>query len=125
MNNNKFYFENLEVYQRALRFVNNVYDETKGWPKEYLFSLTDQLRRASASIALNIAEGASRTTPDFKRFITISRSSCHECVPIIEIAFEQKLINSKIKDEWLNELVVLSKMLNRLRINLKPITHNL
>ena len=125
MSNNKFYFENLEVYQRALEFVNNIYDETSTWPKEHLFSLTDQLRRASLSIALNIAEGASRTTPDFKRFITISRSSCHECVPIIEVAFKQKLISLKIKDKWLNELVILSKMLNRLRINLKPITHNL
>jgi len=114
----EFNFENLEIYQRALNFANEVYTVTKEWPKEHNFSLVDQLRRASLSIVLNIAEGASRTSLEFKRFISISRGSCHECVPIIEIAFKQGLINSKRKETWLNEITVMSKMLSRLKTSI-------
>lgn len=113
-----FNFENLEVYKRSLNFANLVYEITKSWPKEYNHSLTDQLRRASLSIVLNIAEGASRTKPEFKRFITISRSSAHECVPIIEIAHKQGIINSIRKEALLKELVVMSKMLSKLKNSL-------
>ena len=114
----EFNFEKLEVYQRALNFANEVYEITKEWPKEHNFSLVDQLRRASLSIVLNIAEGASRTSLEFKRFISISRGSCHECVPIIEIAFRQKFINYQRKEAWLNEITVMSKMLSRLKTSI-------
>ncbi|MBI4059402.1 four helix bundle protein [Candidatus Microgenomates bacterium] len=113
--NNGFRFEELQVYQRALNFANEVYEISNQWPREHVFSLTDQLRRASLSVALNIAEGASRTKLEFKRFITISRGSCHECIPIIEIAFRQKLIDIKRKEVWLNEVTTLSKMLSKLK----------
>lgn len=115
MGDNEFNLEKLDVYQRALNFANEVYNTTKEWPKEHNFSLVDQLRRASLSISLNIAEGASRTKLEFKRFVTISRGSCHECVPIIEIAFKQGIINFRRKEIWLNEVVVMSKMLSRLK----------
>ena len=111
----EFNFEKLEVYQRALKFAAEVYGTTKDWPKKHAFSLIDQLRRASLSIVLNIAEGASRTRPEFKRFISISRGSCHECVPIIEIAFRQKLLTLERKEAWLNEVIILSKMLSKLK----------
>lgn len=115
---NKFYFEKLLVYQKALNFTNLVYEVTKAWPKEHAFSLTDQIRRASLSIVLNIAEGASRTGLEFKRFITISRGSCHDCVPIIEIAYKQGIIDNARKEEWLNELIVISKMLSKLKTSI-------
>jgi four helix bundle protein len=110
-----FNFEKLAVYQKALSFVNEIYTDTKNWPKDFAFSITDQLRRASLSIALNIAEGASRTKIEFKRFLTISRSSCHECIPILEIACKQGIINLKRKEEWREEIISLSKMLSKLK----------
>lgn len=115
MGNDQFNFEKLDVYQRALNFANEIYNASKEWPKEHNFSLIDQLRRASLSISLNIAEGASRTGPEFKRFLTISRGSCHECIPIIEIASKQGIINLKRKEMWLTEIVVMSKMLSKLK----------
>jgi four helix bundle protein len=112
---NDFNFEKLIVYQKSLNFVNEIYTDTKSWPKDLAYSITDQLRRASLSIALNIAEGASRTKIEFKRFITISRSSCHECIPILEIAHKQGIINLNRKEEWRTEIISLSKMLSKLR----------
>lgn len=81
-----FKFEELRVYQDALKFVNHIYIETNKWPKNEVFGLTDQFRRASVSIALNIAEGSGRTKKDFRHFLDLSRSSCYECVAITTIA---------------------------------------
>jgi len=111
----EFNFEKLTVYQKALNLTNAIYSDTKNWPKDFAFSITDQLRRASLSIALNIAEGASRTKNEFRRFITISRSSCHECIPILEIASKQDIIDLKRKEEWREEIVSISKMLSKLK----------
>ena len=58
MGEEKFGFENLKVYQRALKYVDFVYQITKNFPKTETFSLIDQFKRASISICLNIAEGS-------------------------------------------------------------------
>jgi len=114
-----FNFEKLEVYKRTVNFVNQVYKITKLWSRDLSFSLTDQFRRASLSIALNIAEGASRTKPEFKRFITISRGSAHECIPILEIAEKQGIINKKRKEELREEIIIISKMLSKLKNSIR------
>ena len=50
-------FEELRVYQRAFEAAMRIFELSKGWPKEELYSLTDQIRRASRSVCANIAEG--------------------------------------------------------------------
>lgn len=123
MSDEQFYFQRLDVYKKSLLFTNRIYEITKNWPNEYHNSLTDQIRRAALSITLNIAEGASRTSLEFKRFISISRGSAHECVPVLEIAEKQGIIEKSEKEELLKELLVLSKMLSGLKNSIK-ITHN-
>jgi len=113
-----FRFENLEVYQKAVFFSNLIYAEVKTWPRIYRFGLSDQLCRAALSVALNIAEGSSRTGKEFARFLSIARGSCFECIPLIEIAFKQKLISTKLKNEWYNHCVALAKMLSKLKSSL-------
>ena len=117
-----FNFEKLEVYKKSLLFANKIYNLTKSWPREYNHSLIDQIRRAALSIALNVAEGSARTPLEFKRFITISRGSVHECVPVLEIAEKQGIIEKSQKEELLQELEILSKMLSGLKKSL--ISHN-
>lgn len=56
----KFNFEKLEVYKEAVKLVDQIYQCTSAFPHTEVFSLTSQLRRASTSIACNIAEGSSR-----------------------------------------------------------------
>jgi len=79
-------FENLEVYQKALDFLDQVRTLTEQFPRGYYF-LVDQLNRAALSIATNLAEGNGRfTKPDRENFFTIARGSVQECVPLLDVA---------------------------------------
>ncbi|MBM3979946.1 MAG: four helix bundle protein [Planctomycetes bacterium] len=72
-------FRNLKVWQKAHSLVLAVYRATKGFPKEELFSLTQQMRRSAMSVPTNIAEGCGRSTnADFARFLWIANGSAKE-----------------------------------------------
>jgi four helix bundle protein len=113
-----FNFEKLEVYQKAVEFAYLIMVITSKWPREYQFSPADQLRRASLSISLNIAEGSSRTRKDFQRFLNIARGSSYECIPLIQLAYKLKLISSNDKEIWYNNVVSLAKMTSKLKTSL-------
>lgn len=72
-------FRNLTVWQKAHRLALLVYRSTRGFPREEIFGLTSQLRRAAAAIGANIAEGAGRSTDaDVARFLGIAMGSASE-----------------------------------------------
>lgn len=74
------HFTELIVWQKAHQFVLSVYAFTQAFPKEELFGLTSQFRRASISIAANIAEGYSKKgLKDKMRFLNIAQGSLSEC----------------------------------------------
>lgn len=80
-----FMFENLEVYQKALDLSEQVFTLTESFPRGYAF-LSDQLNRASLSVATNLAEGNGRfTKSDRRHFFIIARGSAQECVPLLEL----------------------------------------
>ena len=118
MTKSLFNFESLTVYQRSLEFSKNIYSITQLWPREHIFGLTDQLRRASLSIPLNIAEGSSKTKKDFSHFLAISRGSCFECIPILSLALSLKLLTENSYQKLYNEARELSCMLSGLRSSL-------
>ncbi len=115
-----FDFEKLEVYQRAVDFANVVYKLTKNFPKNEQFGIVSQLRRASLSISLNIAEGTGRyNNPERRQFYRMGRASIHECVPLLELSFRQDYIDLKRHEELKQECVGLAKMVSGL-INSLP-----
>ncbi len=80
-------FEDLRVWQNAMNFVSSIYRASKTFPREEMYGLTSQLRRAAMSIPNNIAEGKGyRTDKDFVRFLYMSRGSCHEVQCTLMIA---------------------------------------
>ena len=73
-------FKDLIVWQKAHQFVLAVYRLTRGFPKEEIYGLTQQFRRAAISIASNIAEGfKKRGKADKARFMNIAQGSLEEC----------------------------------------------
>lgn len=80
-------FRKLKVYQKAIDFIVLIYKFTKSFPKDELFGLTNQIRRAATSISLNIAEGSgNKSNKEFKRFLEISLRSDYEVITCLEIA---------------------------------------
>jgi four helix bundle protein len=76
-----FNFEKLDVWQKAIDLADLVYANTRGFPAEERFGLTNQMRRAAVSISSNIAEGCSRASKsDFARFVEIATGSVFEVV---------------------------------------------
>ncbi len=109
-----FMFENLEVYQKSVDLAEKVINLTDEFPKGYYF-LTDQLNRASLSIATNIAEGNGRyTKKDRRNFFIIARGSVQECIPLLEIAKRKQLISDAKLSDLLNHLETISKMISGL-----------
>ena len=69
---------NLRHCRKAMALVNDVYTTTKTFPKDEVWGLTSQIRRAGVSIASNIAEGSKRPDDDFRRFLSYSLGSLAE-----------------------------------------------
>ncbi|MCU0413100.1 MAG: four helix bundle protein [Ignavibacteriaceae bacterium] len=114
----KLNHKNLDVWKLAVKLVSTLYQITSKYPKEEVFGLISQTRRASVSISANIAEGSSRKSlVERKRFFEISRSSLVEVDNHIEVAIELGFIGEKSineLDEKLNELFAkLSKFIEK------------
>ncbi len=77
----------LEVWREAIKLAGQVYEESKGWPKEEVYGLTAQVRRAATSIASNLAEGLGRgTSGEIVRFGKISLGSAYELYSLLELS---------------------------------------
>lgn len=114
-----FSFEQLNVYQESIAYSDLIYKTTKSWPKEELFGLTNQIRRAAVSVALNIAEGSSRTKKDFHHFLDQARGSCYETVAALSIAKRLKYTDHAEFSTIYEMANKLSRMINGLRNSLK------
>ena len=94
-------FEDLIVWQKAHALVLRVYEVTKAFPKEELFGLTSQMRRAAVSVPANIAEGFSKKgNPDKARIMNISQASLEELRYYFILARDLGYVEAKL--EWLD-----------------------
>ncbi len=110
----KFNFEKLRVYQDALDFSKQIYQVTKRFPKDELFGLTSQLRRAASSVSLNIAEGSSLTKTEFKNFLRRSRGSVYECVAVLSLAADNDYISEEARNKMYKDCQKLAKSISAL-----------
>ncbi len=119
VSDDSFDFEDLKVYQKSLDYIDFVYEITKDFPKEEIFFLANQFRRASVSICLNIAEGSGGSKAEFNQLLRISRRSVRECVAVTEISYRQTFVSSEVRKQSRSICIELSKMLNGLMKSLK------
>jgi four helix bundle protein len=110
----------LQVYHKALSYTKDVRQVTKSFPKDELFGLNSQLKRAADSIVLNIAEGAGNSSNrEFIHFLDYSIRLSFECKGCIDIALENKFINQSDYQMMLAETNELIAMLYGLQKYLK------
>ena len=101
--------KNLKVWEKAVDLAEDIYTITKNFPKEELYGIVSQIRRAAVSISANIAEGAARNSnKEYVQFLYIALGSLSE--------LETELIVSKrvgyLKDEFIfNKIVEVRKLL--------------
>jgi len=119
-----FSFEELDVYNKAIDLADRVYSATRGFPKNEMFGLTAQVRRAAVSVAANISEGSARSKKDFSRFIDMARGSLFECVALLRVSLRQSYINQEDFTRLEGELTDLSKMLSGLKRAINRCTIN-
>ena len=111
-----FSFEKLHVWVDSKELVTAIYKVTKGFPKEEKFGLTNQLRRASISIASNLAEGTSRkTNKDKAHFSTMAFSSLMEVLNQLIIAKDLGYISDVDYSKLREQIEKISNKLNALR----------
>ena len=91
----RYRFEDLKVWGLGMDIVHEVYKLIRKFPKDELFALTDQLKRAATSIVLNIAEGSGQpTTKGFAVYLYRAKSSALECVTCYKIALQENFVSS-------------------------------
>jgi len=106
---------NLLVWQKARELVKNIYQLCKEIPKEEMFGLTQQLKRAAVSIPANISEGMGRhTIKDSLRFFYISKGSIYEIETLIIISFDLQFLTKEKANELTSQSFEISKMLSGL-----------
>ncbi|HAS39032.1 MAG TPA: four helix bundle protein [Microscillaceae bacterium] len=115
-----FKFEELKVWQRAVNFTLAIHETTRHFPKEEMFILTSQIKRATDSIALNIAEGSTgQSKREFRRFLGYAARSGIEVVSCLHIALKRSLINQEQFKELYQEITEIIKMIFGLKNSIK------
>jgi len=113
-------FHELKVWQKAHQLTLAVYQITAGFPREELYGLTSQLRRCSASIPANVAEGCGRSgDAELARFCSIAMGSASELEYHLLLAKDLKLIKAKDHVELSLRATELKRMLTGLLQKLK------
>ncbi len=110
-------YSDLKVYERSYRMAIEMYRMTSGYPKEEMYGLTSQIKRASTSIPLNIAEdyGKRESLNEFKRFLLMAIGSCDEMKVLLDISKDLGFITEEVHQRCEQEYEEIGKMLNRLR----------
>jgi len=115
-------FKDLKVWAKSHQLTVEIYRSTQKFPKEELFGLVSQMRRAAASIGANIAEGVGRRTDgDFTRFLNIARGSATEPEYHILLAHDLGLLPKDRFDDLSKRSDEVQRMLTSLIQQVQPV----
>src|SRR5438309_7705834 len=104
-------FKDLKVWERAHGLTLAIYDATRTFPKNELFGLTSQIRRAASSVGANLAEGCGRRGDgEMARFVTISMGSASELEYHLLLAKDLKLVAAEEYAKLQDELTAIRMM---------------
>jgi len=113
-------YRDLEVWQKAMTLAEECYRVTKMFPKEELFGMTSQIRRAAASIPANIAEGQGRQhTKEFLNFLSVARGSLKEIETHLILSQRVGLMTAQQLEPLLKLTDDISRMMSGLRKTLE------
>ena len=119
----RFRFEKLEVWQEARKINQVIYRLTRKFPREELFAMTSQIRRASISVSSNIAEGSGRNSDkDFAHFLEQAYGSLMEVASSFYLAFDEGYVKEGDLDPLFDELERLAKRTVSLNCSLSVTT---
>ena len=108
-------YQDLIAWQKAMDLVEEIYKTTRGFPKDELYGLTSQLRRATVSVPSNIAEGQGRLTPgEFKQFLGHARGSLLETETQVALAGRLHYITPEDMSRLLRLSAEVGRILNGL-----------
>src|SRR3990170_6405380 len=117
--------KDLDVWKDGIQLVKAVYLATSGYPKEEMYGLTAQMRRAAVSVVSNIAEGAARQgNKEFVQFLYIALGSASELDTQIEVSREIGLGDTKELLAVQQKLESISKMIQGLIRSVKNLTNH-
>ena len=105
-------FRKLSVWEKSHTLTLNIYKSTSSFPKEELYGLTSQMRRAASSIPSNIAEGCGRNTQaQFARFLIIAFGSASELEYQLILSKDLSFINNEAFSELFEKITEVKRML--------------
>ncbi len=115
-----FKFEKLNVWQKAIDLSHDIHISTKAFPREELYILTSQIKRAADSIALNIAEGSTgQSNAGFRQFIGYAIRSAIEVISCLHIGRRRRLFSPRKYSELYMKTEEIVRMLQGLRRRLR------
>jgi len=115
-------FRNLRVWEKSHRLTLDVYSASKAFPRDEIFGLTSQMRRASASIGMNIAEGCCRKgDTGLARFLQIAMGSASELEYQFLLAHDLEYLRNPAYERLIVQVVEVKKMLSSLMQKVKAV----
>jgi len=106
------HFKDLIAWQRAMDLVEHIYRLTEAFPARENYGLSNQLRRATVSVASNIAEGQARySRKDFRHFLRVAKGSLAEIETQVLIAYRLGYVNQDSCDHCLDRIKELGRIL--------------
>ena len=113
-------FRKLQVWKKSHNLTLWIYELTSEFPREEIYGITSQIRRASASIPTNIAEGCGRDgAAEFARFLQIAMGSASETEYLVILAHDLKYVNDDQYVRAIDTIVSIKKMLTALIRNIR------